>query len=102
MKSRANESRSEPAQLMPSAAGIGQNVRDPLSPPAHKAKSSALPLRSAKKRRANLLYKLRRKGIEADTKRRVIFIPYGQQPQQFIQAIRLCREFHFNIQFIIT
>ena len=53
------------------------------------------------KRRANLLYKLRRKGIEADTRRRLIFIPYGHLPQQFIQALRLCREFHFNIQYII-
>lgn len=54
------------------------------------------------KRRANLLYKLRRKGIEADTKQRVIFIPYGEEPRQYVQAVRLCREFYFNIQFIIT
>lgn len=54
------------------------------------------------KRRANLLYKLRRKGIEADTKQRVIFIPYGEEPAKHIQVIRLCREFYFNIQFIIT
>lgn len=83
MKSRANESRSEFTQLMPSAAGIGHKVRYP-------------------KRRANLLYKLRRKGIEADTKQRVIFIPYGQHPEKYIQAVRLCREFYFNIQYIIT
>ena len=54
------------------------------------------------KRRANLLYKLRRKGIEADTKQRVIFIPYGEEPQRYIQAVRLCREFNFCIQLIIT
>lgn len=36
------------------------------------------------KRRANLLYKLRRKGIEADTKQRVIFIPYGEEPAKHI------------------
>ena len=54
------------------------------------------------KRRANLLYKLRRKGIEADTKQRVIFIPYGEEPRQYVQAVRLCREFYFSIQFIIT
>jgi hypothetical protein len=41
------------------------------------------------KRRANLLYKLRRKGIEADTKQRVIFIPYGEEPRQYVQAVRL-------------
>lgn len=83
MKSRANESRSELAQFMPNAAGIGQKVRYP-------------------KRRANLLYKLRRKGIEADSKHRVIFIPYGEEPAKHIQVVRLCREFYFNIQFIIT
>ncbi len=62
---------------------------------------TSLPMRYPK-RRANLLYKLRRKGIEDNTKQRVIFIPYGQQPQKYIQALRLCREFHFNIQYIIT
>lgn len=54
------------------------------------------------KRRANLLYKLRRKGIEVDTKHRTIFIPYGQQPYLHIQTKRLCKEFNFNIQYIIT
>lgn len=54
------------------------------------------------RRRANLLYKLRRKGIQANTKQRVIFIPYGQEPYTHIQALRLCKEFHFNIQYIIT
>ncbi len=54
------------------------------------------------KRRANLLYKLRRKGIEADTKQRVIFIPYGEEPYKHIQVTRLCKEFHFYIQYIIT
>ncbi|NBH93214.1 hypothetical protein D1638_11475 [Muribaculaceae bacterium Z1] len=68
-------------------------MRFPLSPAA---------LCKAKKRRANLLYKLRRKGIEADTKQRVIFIPYGEEPRQYVQAVRLCREFYFSIQFIIT
>lgn len=57
----------------------------------------------AKKRRDNLLYRIRRKGIEADTKLRVIFIPYGvAPPRNHIQAVRLCQEFNFNIQFIIT
>lgn len=83
MKSRANENRNELAHTMPSAIRIRQKVRSP-------------------KRRANLLYKLRRKGIEADTGKRVIFIPYGEDPRQYIQTIRLCREFHFSIQFIIT
>lgn len=54
------------------------------------------------KRRANLLYRLRRHGITANTKERVIFIPYGEEPDKHIQVTRLCREFYFNIQFIIT
>lgn len=54
------------------------------------------------KRRANLLYRLRKHGITADTKQRVIFIPYGESPWKFPQVGRLSREFYFNIQFIIT
>lgn len=62
-----------------------------------------LPLSTqAKKRRDNLLYRLRRKGIEANTELRVFFIPYGVAPWNHIQAVRLCQEFNFNIQFIIT
>lgn len=54
------------------------------------------------KRRANLLYRLRKHGITADTKQRVIFIPYGESPWKFPQVGRLSREFYFNIQYIIT
>lgn len=75
MKSRAKESTSE--------------LASPTAP------------RKAMKRRANLLYKLRRKGIEADTRRHLIFIPCGRDPALYIQAVRLCREFRFRIQFII-
>lgn len=62
----------------------------------------ALTIKSRSKRRANLIYKLRREGIEVDTKHRAIFIPYGEDPRQFVQVVRLCREFYFNVQFIIT
>lgn len=54
------------------------------------------------KRQANLLYKLRRKGISCDTKQRLIFMPYKANPHCYIQAMRLCKEFHYNIQYIIT
>jgi hypothetical protein len=54
------------------------------------------------KRRANLLYWLRRHGITANTKERVIFIPYGDNPWRFLQVCRLHQEYFFNIQFIIT
>lgn len=56
----------------------------------------------APKRRANLLYRLRRKGIDVSTRQRVIFIPYGQHYSDYIQAVRLCRDFYFNVQYIIT
>lgn len=80
MKSRANASKRETAQFLSSVAD--QKIR--------------------LKRRANLLYKLRRKGIEADTKLHVIFIPYGDNPWRFPQVRRLNQEYYFNIQFIIT
>ncbi len=56
----------------------------------------------APKRRANLLYRLRRKGVECNTKERCIFLPYGEKPQDYAQIPPLCREFHFYVQFIIT
>ena len=53
------------------------------------------------KRRANLLYKLRRHGVECNTKLRVIYLPYFDTPEKYPQIPRLCREFHFNVQYII-
>ncbi len=53
------------------------------------------------KRRANLLYKLRRHGVKCDTKHRVIYLPYFDTPEKYPQIPRLCREFHFNVQYII-
>lgn len=54
------------------------------------------------KRMANLLYRLRKHGIRADTKQRVIFIPYEESPWTYPQVGRLCREFYFNVQYIIV
>lgn len=54
------------------------------------------------KRRANMLYKLRRRGIQCDTKQRCIYLPYTESPASYPQIKRLCREFHFYVQFIIT
>lgn len=50
------------------------------------------------KRRANLLYRLRKKGVVCNTKQQTIFIPYEDDPFKHIQAQRLCKEFHFAIQ----
>lgn len=53
------------------------------------------------KRRANLLYKLRRHGIRVDLKQRTIFIPYEENPWTYPQVRRLSEEYFFNIQYII-
>ena len=53
------------------------------------------------KRRANLLYNLRRKGVEVDTKLRIIYLPFDEDPYKHSQTFKLCKEFHFNIQYCI-
>lgn len=53
------------------------------------------------KRRANILYRLRKKGIGANTKECTIFCAYNEDITGIVQMKRLRREFHFNIQFII-
>lgn len=53
------------------------------------------------KRRNNILYKLRRKGVRCDTKARTIELPYGSDPEGFVQVARLRREYRFNVQFVI-
>ena len=52
-------------------------------------------------KRDNLLYRLRKKGVQANTRERVIFFGVGGEPFKLIQIIRLCREFHFNVQIVI-
>lgn len=53
------------------------------------------------KRRSNILYKLRKKGVRVDTKSRTIFIPYGENHNKAVQVSRLRKEYHFNVQFEI-
>ncbi len=53
------------------------------------------------KRRDNLLYQLRRKGIRCNTRLRLIFIPYESDSRHYSQVKRLCEEYHFNIQYEI-
>ncbi len=60
-----------------------------------------LPMRQPK-RRANLLYKLRRRGIQCNTKEHLIYLPYMEPPEKYPQIQRLCREFHFHVQLVIT
>lgn len=52
-------------------------------------------------KRDNLLYRLRKKGVQANTRERVIFFGVGGEPYKIKQIIRLCREFHFNVQLVI-
>ena len=54
------------------------------------------------KRRSNILYKLRKKGVVADTKARTIELPYGSDPDKIIQVRRLRRKYRFNVQFYIS
>lgn len=53
-------------------------------------------------RRANLLYRLRKKGVIGNTKERVIEIPYNKNPYQFVQTKELVKEFNFNVQLVIV
>ena len=54
------------------------------------------------KRRANLLYRLRKKGVRCDTKAREICFAYDKDPMKVIQIRRLCNEFNFRVQFEIV
>ena len=52
-------------------------------------------------KRDNLLYRLRKKGVQANTREGVIFFVVGGEPFKLIQIRRICREFHFNVQLVI-
>lgn len=52
-------------------------------------------------KRDNLLYRLRKKGVRADTRECTIFFGVGGDPFKIRQIRRLCREFHFNVQLVI-
>ncbi len=51
-----------------------------------------------RRRRDNLLYRLRRHGIRADTRSHTIYIPAGTDPWLHPQAARLHNEYNFQIQ----
>lgn len=50
------------------------------------------------KRRANLLYNLRKKGVRCLTKEHMIFFPYNENPHKVSQIVCLCQEYHFHVQ----
>lgn len=51
------------------------------------------------KRRANILYRLRKKGIRCNTRQRTIFYPYGKNPNEVLEIKQLREEFYFTVQF---
>lgn len=54
------------------------------------------------RRRAYLLYKLRKKGIRCLTRQFTIFYPYGKDPDTIAEIGYLRKEFHFAVQFEIV
>ena len=54
------------------------------------------------RRRAYLLYKLRKKGILCLTRQFTIFYPYGKDPVTMAEIVHLRKEFHFSVQFEIA
>jgi cytosine/adenosine deaminase-related metal-dependent hydrolase len=58
-------------------------------------------MRKVLKRRANLLYRLRKKGVRCNTKERTIFFPYATEPEGVRQISRLREEYGFVVQFEI-
>ena len=53
------------------------------------------------KRKTNILYRLRKKGVRCVTKERTIFIPNGKNPHNILQVRQLLLEFNFVVQFYI-
>lgn len=53
------------------------------------------------KRRANLLYRLRKKGVRCNTRERTIYYPHGYTPGE-CRIQRLRQEYDFKIQFKLT
>jgi hypothetical protein len=51
--------------------------------------------------RKDLLYRLRKKGVQCDTRQRTIYLPYGEDILKHVQVARLRKEFNFTIQFEI-
>lgn len=50
------------------------------------------------KRRANILYHLRKKNIRYNARKRTVFYPFGQNPYDIPQIRQLLTEFNFTIQ----
>ena len=49
-----------------------------------------------------MLYKLRKKGVQCDTKARTIYFPFNQCPWNVAQIKHLYNEFEFVVQLTIV
>jgi hypothetical protein len=49
----------------------------------------------------DIIYRLRKKDVRVETKVRIIYFPYGQNPDDVVQVRRLRSEFNFTVQFEI-
>lgn len=54
------------------------------------------------KRRANLLYRLRQKGVRCLTEDFTIFFPYGEYPNVISKIRSHRKEYNFSVQFEIV
>jgi hypothetical protein len=54
------------------------------------------------KRRSNILYRLRKKGVRVLTEDRTIFYPGGCNPYSVLQVRQLTSEYKFKVQFEIS
>ena len=53
------------------------------------------------RRRTNIIYKLRKKGVRVDTRRHTIECAAGEDSSAIVQVQRLRREYNFYIQITI-
>lgn len=53
------------------------------------------------KRRYNLVYRLRKRGIMCDSRKRTIYLVFGTDTAEDRLCRQLCSEFRFAIQFIL-
>jgi len=59
---------------------------------------AAGPVDKRTKRRDNILYRLRRRGVRCSTRGRTIYVPAGTDTAPIPQVRRLCAEFGFAVQ----
>ena len=51
------------------------------------------------RRENNLLYNLRKKGVVCDKGKKVIYLLLSQNPYETRQIVKLCKEYHYVIEY---